>query len=156
MALNSDFIMLKGSIGQEFGEGSLGKVSQLPTHCLGLQLERLLRRDSSVVGAEITLRLTHSQDWHLGWKDLKTWKVAITARGLSCSWASSKHGCLRVARMPHQPRASRVPHKFPAYKAEAALAFINLPRKSPSSIPTVVYWFQGSHKSPLLREEWNI
>lgn len=97
MALNSDFIMLKGSIGQEFGEGSLGKVSQLPTHCLGLQLERLLRRDSSVVGAEITLRLTHSQDWHLGWKDLKTWKVAITARGLSCSWASSKHGCLRVA-----------------------------------------------------------
>ena len=31
MALNSDFIMLKGSIGQEFGEGSLAKVSQLPT-----------------------------------------------------------------------------------------------------------------------------
>lgn len=50
-----------------------------------------------MVGAEITWRLTHSQDWHLGWKDLKAWKVEITTCGLSCSWASSKHGCLRVA-----------------------------------------------------------
>lgn len=47
-------------------------------------------------------------------------------------------------------------HKLPAYDAEAALAFITLPQKSPSSTPTTVYWFQGSPKSTLLKEEWDI
>lgn len=138
--------MLKSSIGRGFGEGSVGEVSRLHA---GASAGKTPRQGMAL--AEITWSFTHSHIWHMGWKDVKT----RTAEQVTYMWPFLQLGFL-TAWLPQRSQTSYMAaegstQKVPAHKAEAVLPFTTQPQKSPSSTPTRVCSFRGSHKPTLLK-----